>query len=139
MAKVKFREGYEALHGTLCGGVFKERNGKTTFWMKQKAVLPENATAEQKARYLYEVVREGCITDIQRQLMDNGAGAQEVMDFRDTISKRVKKIYDKLMQEKASRRWSEWRRKKEVLKTYYEKYENTMERKREKRKGGGKE
>ena len=99
MARVTFKKGQrQEMHGTFCGLVYKQRNGQQYVYKLPLPVLPKKPTVEQQNKYIKDCVVQGCVSDIQRRLYEQGeqsvARMQEIADRYAAIKKAAERIYD---------------------------------------------
>lgn len=91
MAQVKLIPGINALSGTIGDITFRTINGKTFMHRRPVPSLPKNASRAQKAAFKRRVMVSDCVILVQSQMDD----FLTAMKLRETIRKRLLKLYDK--------------------------------------------
>ena len=100
MARVTFTNSNDHLSGTLCGMVYRTRNGKTVVHAEQAPVLPKNPTPEQRQKYLKERAVVDSVRMIQTHILAQTDRSvtqmQRVADMHNAIRTTVSRWYDYL-------------------------------------------
>lgn len=100
MARVTFKDPDNHLSGTLCGMVYRTRNGKTVVHAEPEPVLPKLPTPEQRLKYRKEYVVVNAVRMIQSHILAQTDRSvpqmQRVADMHNAIRTTVTRWYDYL-------------------------------------------
>ena len=98
MARITFKNPNDHLSGTLCGLVYKNRNGKNFVYSQPEPVLPKRPTKEQRLKYRKDCVVQNCVSLIQSDMLDRRKLSipemQRVADMHNAIRTTVCRWYD---------------------------------------------
>ena len=100
MANILFRpDQQQTLSGTLCGMIYRTRNGKTTVFTEPEPFLPIKHTSAQRLKYHKDCVVQDCVRQIQAHILARTdrsvAEMQRVADMHNAIRTTVTRWYDK--------------------------------------------
>lgn len=99
MAVIKFKaDQQQSLSGTLCGMIYRTRNGKTTVFSEPAPFLPKRPTKAEQLKYYKDCVVQDCTRQIQSLILARTdrsvAEMQRVADMHYNIRKTIIRWYD---------------------------------------------
>lgn len=100
MAVIKFKaDQQQSLSGTLCGMIYRTRNGKTTVFTEPMPFMPKRPTEAQRLKYHKDCVVQDCTRQIQSLILARTdrsvAEMQRVADMHNAIRTTVTRWYEK--------------------------------------------
>lgn len=114
MARVHLKPGMGNLSGTVGNLTFRTINGKTFVFEKMQAVLPENASREEKRRYKKRLMIDACLLILQQPIDD----LHEAIRLRPKMRLRLSHLYDRYCGEIKART----KLQKKIMSEYYSRY-----------------
>ena len=99
MAVIKFKaDQQQSLSGTLCGMIYRTRNGKTSVFTEPVPFMPKRPTEAQRLKYHKDCVVQDCTRQIQSLILARTdrsvAEMQRVADMHYNIRKTIFRWYD---------------------------------------------
>lgn len=99
MAVIKFKaDQQQSLSGTLCGMIYRTRNGKTSVFTEPVPFMPKRPTEAQRLKYHKDCVVQDCTRQIQSLILARTDRSvtqmQRVADMHYNIRKTIIRWYD---------------------------------------------